>query len=122
MGRLAGGYRVRLTESNRDFVRTVASVCFTDLVGKVPRTHVELVLGRSVIGRRPSNGTISDNVDRAAISRTPGENRKTLALLPPNRDRECNATTAAGVSANQPVTGNSEIIDQAEEVIIAGMY
>ncbi len=127
MGRPPVAIALRLVgvraNSHADFIRAVARVRFTDLIDERSALGSEVVLGASVIGRRSDGRTISNNVDAAAISWVPAQSHNSVAVLPAGRRTKGNAAaTAAGVSANQPVTGNSEIIDQAEEIVIARMF
>src|SRR5213595_2932350 len=54
-----------------DFVRAIARVCFTDLVGECSRLGSEVVNSLSVVGCSPDDNTISQYVHLAAISRGP---------------------------------------------------
>ena len=63
----------RLRDLDRDFIRAIARVRFTDLVGECSRSGPEVVVELSVVGCRPDDNTISQYVHGAAISRPPSQ-------------------------------------------------
>ena len=61
----------RLRDYDVDFIRAIACVRFTDLVGECSRVRSEIVVGSSVVGCRRDDITISQYVYGAAIKRAP---------------------------------------------------
>ena len=86
-------------DSNPNLIRAVARVGFTDLIDQGARKTVcDLVLGRSIIVRRPDNIAISQYVYGAAVSWTPGKSNEAVTALSANlRVEHDGPTSAAGI-------------------------
>src|SRR5437773_979581 len=63
----------RLRDLDRDLIRAIARVCFTDLVGECSRSGSDVVSELSVVGCRRDDNIISQYVHGAAISRPPSQ-------------------------------------------------
>ena len=61
----------RLLDLDGDFIRAIAAVRFTDLVGECSRLGSEAVCGLSIVGCRPDDITISHYVHGTTIKRAP---------------------------------------------------
>ena len=98
----------RLRDLDRDFIRAIARVRFTDLVDECSRLGSEVVIDLSVIGCRPDDNTISQYVHGAAISRPPSQLHPMVGSLglrtPLERDRyRCWSWCCAAYCPVEPV-------------------
>ena len=83
----------RLRDHDGDFIRAIARVCFTDLVGECSRLGSEVVIGSSVVGCSADDNTISQYVHETAISRAPSQLHPMVGSLGHHTRVEHNVTT-----------------------------
>src|SRR3954466_3501248 len=102
-----------------DCVRTGVRVCCADLIGICSSVLMDVLLEVSVIGGAAHHRTITNHIDLAAISRAPIENHKPVATLSAHfrAERDLSAT-ATCVRTDAPVTRKSEVVDQADGVVL----
>ena len=100
-----------------DYIRTVASVRFTDLIGIRSRMGMDILLEGSVIGRRPDNRTISHYVYAAAICWGPLQNHKPATMVSFYSRCERNArTVGAMLYLSQELEGRPVYASYAPDV------
>ena len=85
----------RLLDLDRDFIRAIARICFTDLVGECSRLGSEVVVGSAVIGCSRDDNTISQYVHLAAISWAPLQFHPVVGSLGPHTRLERNRKPTA---------------------------